>query len=46
MEAARHPFPVSSTALHCRRIKSESQDYFEACSKSEVSQLYEVEFRR
>jgi hypothetical protein len=25
MEAARHPFPVSSTALHYRRIKSESQ---------------------
>src|SRR5215471_13191805 len=25
MEAARHPFPVSSTAPHYRRIKSESQ---------------------
>src|SRR6266850_4542179 len=25
MESARHPFPVSSTALHYRRIKSESQ---------------------
>src|SRR5258707_14334725 len=29
MEAARHPFPVSSTAAHYRRIKSESQGYFE-----------------
>ena len=28
MEAARHPFPVSSTAPHYRRIKSESQEYF------------------
>src|SRR5260370_33350228 len=27
MEAARHPFPVSSTALHYRRIKSESQAF-------------------
>jgi PIN domain-containing protein len=27
MEAARHPFPVSSTAPHYRRIKSESQDF-------------------
>ena len=25
MEAARHPFPVSSTAPHYRRTKSESQ---------------------
>src|SRR5882724_3388915 len=32
MEAARHPFPVSSTAPHYRRIKSESQEYFETCS--------------
>src|SRR5258708_21659639 len=29
MEAARNPFPVSSTAAHYRRIKSESQGYFE-----------------
>src|SRR6266849_8705913 len=28
MELARHPFPVSSTAPHYRRIKSESQEYF------------------
>jgi len=25
MEPARHPFPVSSTAPHYRRMKSESQ---------------------
>ena len=28
MEPARHPFPVSSTASHYRRTKSESQEYF------------------
>jgi len=28
MEPARHPFPVSSTAPHYRRTKSESQEYF------------------
>jgi hypothetical protein len=28
MEAARHPFPVSSTAPDYRRTKSESQEYF------------------
>src|SRR5947207_2871847 len=27
MEPARHPFPVSSTAPHYRRIKNESQDH-------------------
>src|SRR5467141_204517 len=29
MEAARHPFPVSSTAPHYRRTKSESQGFSE-----------------
>src|SRR6267143_2350909 len=27
MEPARHPFPVSSTATHYRRTKSESQEH-------------------
>src|SRR5689334_7944794 len=31
METARHPFPVSSTARHYRRIKSESQAYPAIC---------------
>src|SRR5260370_15252286 len=33
MEAARHPFPVSSTAPHYRRIKSESQGVSELSSE-------------
>src|SRR6266850_5258242 len=43
MESARHPFPVSSTAPHCRRTKSESQG-FSGLGSGPLCGIYGEEF--
>src|SRR5262249_11093495 len=46
METARHPFPVSSTAPHYRRIKSECQDFLRPCRKATRKLFWESKFFR